>query len=90
MNKYKKALDFLLVGPADCYGDKTLTERNEIIENIKLIKELVERATPKKVVKMTVNSGYGSCPDCRQPVNFLERFCHCCGQELDWSEENGK
>lgn len=90
MNKYEEALGFLLIGPADCYGDKTLTERYEIIKNIKLLKELVERATPKKVVKMRADSEYASCPGCRQSVNCLEEFCHCCGQKLDWSKEDGK
>lgn len=83
MNEYENALEQLVVQYVDLFNKCAA-------ENVILLKKLVDRATPKKAVKMGIDSEYASCPKCGQFVNSLEKFCHCCGQELDWSEENEK
>lgn len=69
----------------------------------KKYKELVDRATPKKVVKLK-KSQYGythQCPSCEQLVGTIvynvnvrtiseiehDSYCCSCGQALDWSDE---
>ena len=47
------------------------------------IKELVERATPKKVVpKLGRGTTIVYCPHCHHTVD--NHFCCECGQKLDW------
>ena len=82
MNKYQQALNNCL-------------NRWAPAKDWNLLKELVEKATPKKP-NITVYNGF--CPNCHQAFE-LERtrqamlrpywlsFCPCCGQALDWSEE---
>ena len=82
MNKYQQALN-------NCVN------RWAPAKDWNLLKELVEKATPKKP-NITVHNGF--CPNCHQAFG-LERtrqamlrpywlsFCPCCGQALDWSEE---
>ena len=55
----------------------------------------LERLTPKKVGGDTVRlvdlhngawkkvGGY-KCPECNADVGYRNRFCHACGQALDW------
>lgn len=82
MNKYQQALN-------NCVN------RWAPAKDWNLLKELVEKATPKKP---DVNINNGFCPNCHNAFG-LERtrqamlrpywlsFCPCCGQALDWSEE---
>ena len=82
MNKYQQALN-------NCVN------RWAPAADWNLLKELVEKATPKKP---DVNINNGFCPNCHNAFG-LERtrqamlrpywlsFCPCCGQALDWSEE---
>ena len=82
MNKYQQALN-------NCVN------RWAPAKDWNLLKELVEKATPKKP-DVNINNGY--CPNCHNAFG-LERtrqatlrpywlsFCPCCGQALDWSEE---
>lgn len=82
MNKYQQALN-------NCVN------RWAPAKDWNLLKELVDKATPKKP-NITVHNGF--CPNCHQAFG-LERtrqamlrpywlsFCPCCGQALDWSEE---
>lgn len=82
MNKYQQALN-------NCVN------RWAPAADWNLLKELVEKATPKKP-EITINNGF--CPNCHNAFG-LERtqramlrpywlsFCPCCGQALDWSEE---
>lgn len=82
MNKYQQALN-------NCVN------RWAPAADWNLLKELVEKATPKKP-DVNINNGY--CPNCHNAFG-LERtrqamlrpywlsFCPCCGQALDWSEE---
>ena len=82
MNKYQQALN-------NCVN------RWAPAADWNLLKELVEKATPKKP-DVNINNGY--CPNCHNAFG-LERtrqamlkpywlsYCPCCGQALDWSEE---
>ena len=82
MNKYQQALN-------NCVN------RWAPAKDWNLLKELVEKATPKKP-DVNINNGY--CPNCHNAFG-LERtrqamlrpywlsFCPVCGQALDWSEE---
>ena len=82
MNKYQQALN-------NCVN------RWAPAKDWNLLKELVDKATPKKP-NITVHNGF--CPNCNQAFG-LERtkeamlrprwfsFCPVCGQALDWSEE---
>lgn len=94
MNKYEKALDDLQ-DYHDHYHDDVS------FENYQLLKELVEKATPKKPVKYIL--GYFSeddsrekdvyvdcCPNCDEIVDkefcYME-YCPHCGQMLLWEGE---
>lgn len=68
------------------------------LQDAAVIKELVERDTPKKVIKDTIINGECldySCPSCKVSINtdnlypdlyYLIKHCIYCGQRLDWSE----
>lgn len=84
---------------------KLLTEYNVTDENIRQIllggnqvKELIDKATPKKIKKPTSpeDFGYYSCPVCDgcnyNPLDDTTwklskaNYCPDCGQKLDWSD----
>lgn len=79
MNKYQQALN-------NCVN------RWAPAKDWNLLKELVDKATPKKP-DVNINNGY--CPNCHNAFG-LERtrqamlkpywlsYCPCCGQALDW------
>ena len=52
-----------------------------------LLKELVEKATPKKPIQKA--AGRTVCPNCERSIarEVSPRYCSVCGQRLDWSEE---
>jgi hypothetical protein len=83
MNKYQQALN-------NCVN------RWAPSKDWNLLKELVEKATPKKP-KITINNGF--CPNCDYAFGFERTkeavrrpyflsFCPCCGQALDWGTGN--
>lgn len=66
------------------------------------LKELVERATPKKIIiKCVIDRAYYRCPVCRKLIlddemasnmskELLKKdnaYCPSCGQALDWSDK---
>ena len=66
--------------------------------NLEVLEELVDRATPKKPINQStplVRQGY--CPNCKGELRKLgsrnevviegQPYCCSCGQALDWSEE---
>ena len=60
-------------------------------EDYKLIKELVERATPKKVIYHNEDVRYFDCPSCKTAISYDNdvkdhKYCLDCGQALSWSE----
>lgn len=99
MNEYQKALDKLCE-----LGRKELTFR-EICEMeiaVEILQELVEKATPKKVLKRETNGqeikiGNGTfklanmwyCPSCKNWISPSTSVNNCgnCGQALDWKVE---
>ena len=91
MNKYKEAYDFIL----------TATNGGEgMVKEMNIIRELVEKATPKKASYMSNYFGNElvtyECPHCRMTygrvnikVNInVVKYCPKCGQAIDWSEED--
>ena len=65
-------------------------EHREYSNAVKLLKELVERATPKKITQTDKNVEYYieyRCPNCESGVEYNEQqFCDVCGQALDWGD----
>lgn len=73
-------------------------------EDIRLLQELVDKATPKKIIKIDKKDidvvrkesitdivGYmWKCPNCKKIFGWLSisPYCKYCGQALDWSDEN--
>ena len=70
-------------------------------EDLKTIKEALEKQIPKKPLEQKygfcdlVGFFYVRlvCPECKQPVaqyskkkEYKPRYCHNCGQALDWSD----
>jgi hypothetical protein len=60
------------------------------------INELIDKATPKKVLPLREKEyGYGhQCPTCKSYVGTIiedgveyDNYCCSCGQKLDWSDE---
>ena len=81
MNKYQEALD-------------NAVDSGIITKDWKLLKELVDKAIPKKP-DITVHNGF--CPNCHQAFGLEQTreaiirprwfsFCPYCGQAIDWSE----
>lgn len=64
---------------------------SSIKRDILTLKELVDKATPKKILR-TVNDngepflprGYGECPKCKTVVGCNNKYCRECGQRLEW------
>ena len=93
MNKYQEAYEFIegIAGKEDVY-----IPFSDMDEAIKPIKELVDKATPRKPIEISHIGLYGwACPSCANCVsNYPKRghdkikFCYSCGQALDWSEED--
>lgn len=85
MNRYKSALSDIMC----CVPYGKLKEQEEIL------KELVDRATPKKPIEYpSFASGY-KCPNCESNIVLHGSHkicptpcCSWCGQALDWSEED--
>ena len=54
-------------------------------KDTKILQELVDKATPKKV-KTFPNSFYIKiCPNCGSTLETKRNYCGECGQKLDWS-----
>ena len=86
MNKYQEAYKRLSSRTYQ-YADK-----EGVYEDIEILGELVEKATPKKPRPLFLPMAYipHKCPVCWSPVNYRkEKFNYCpnCGQKIDWEEE---
>ena|SRR5690554_3531098 len=69
------------------------------LRDVEIIKELVERDTPKKPLLVEIsaeNIHHYDCSSCNTNINIgdsigynkvFNRFCKECGQRLDWKEE---
>lgn len=78
MNKYQEALDNAI-------------DSGIITKDWKLLKELVDKATPKKPYYWGDWYGdeYWKCPCCEKTYDVdygKNNYCHNCGQAIDWSE----
>lgn len=94
MNKYKKALN--TIGDTLTYymvrkDLNQLPSDNEIFDSMDTLRELVERATPKKLVATRHTR---RCPACNRQMSDINnahpnmKFCPNCGQTLDWRDED--
>lgn len=79
MNKYEKAFIHLREHVSFDTVDEMLD-----------IKELVERATPKKFLYSEEYIAFCHCPTCKRIVPIYGDYCPCCGQAIDWSEDDEK
>ena len=80
-------------------GGNQMINKKEIGEALDLCMELLEKATPKKPI-LEAMRGFSDeiashlvCPVCKIPIvnvwsrkEYRPRYCHVCGQRLDWSE----
>jgi len=70
-----------------------MEEKVDIKTNTDLIKELIDKQTPKKPLHQHELKQFGNCPVCMASVNqrINKGFCGACGKALTWSgEENIK
>lgn len=82
--EYQEALDWLSLS-SDCEDDEIA---------IKIIQELIDESTPKKVLNKRKSGAYvnvyvGECPKCGKFVTTIDKKpyqCEC-RQEFDWSDE---
>ena len=89
MNKYKKAFKdlnhFMFLNEA---GQEDYEE--EIKNTLAIIKELIEKETPKKVIRW---ASADKCPNCDSfeiidwDNNTECKRCSDCGQVLDWTQD---
>lgn len=95
MNKYQEALDRAVKDIEYHYADWGNDIPSERLEEIKLLQELVDKATPKKVSPKW-REGYDPklyypksfyCPSCSRQLRRDQSYkcCPKCGQALDWS-----
>lgn len=96
MNKYEEALDWLTwrcMEPNEDYEGLVYDQVPdfEIEANIEPLRELIEKATPKKPLEAPEhwNKYYWVCPTCEKlnPRVFNLNYCGYCGQKIDWSED---
>ena len=79
MNKYQEALNVLIV----CDLKDKFTKETDTL------KELVDRATPKKPIAFSFSNISGfECPDenCGALLEGMKQHCSDCGQALDWND----
>lgn len=88
MNKYQEALNIY-----SCLESETTEDEYTPLEYRKarhIIHELVEKATPIKILKSVDENGepclprnHGVCPICGFVVEHSDKYCHECGQRLE-------
>lgn len=58
---------------------------NYAVQTSNMSIEALEKQMPKKPVK---DREYTLCPNCKKvEIDWLDNYCHGCGQRLDWSVE---
>ena len=92
MNKYQESLNFFMCAnkmPTNItYEEIKNVDGEEVATYYMSLKELVDKATPKKVrykTYMKKESPY--CPVNDHRVYSGQKYCQYCGQRLDWSKE---
>lgn len=84
MNKYQEAMNYLwnLYDENKIYGIAS-----SYIGYLEILQELVDKATPKKLV---ATKHTRRCPSCARQMSNINnahpnvKFCPNCGQALDW------
>lgn len=83
MNKYQEAINEIIETSGEF-----LTEQEK--KSIEILQELVDRATPIKILKSVDENGepclprnHGVCPICGFIVEHSDKYCHECGQRLE-------
>lgn len=66
---------------------------SRLIRSIRVLDELVDKATPKKpnnYQKYSSDSdAWGKCPDCNKDVcDYADKYCPNCSKAIDWSEND--
>ena len=94
MNKYQEAFEIV-----DRLAQDAPNGREYLNKHHKALKELVEKATPKKPDNVWEHLGLTNytCPTCSSGLTSpadgftkvckRELYCYRCGQALDWSKE---
>ena len=86
-NKYQKAFDTIRIN----YPVMLMSNPPKDPEEIETMKELVDKATPKKLV---ISNRWKHCPNCgfnlaRENVfHCTHSYCRYCGQALEWFEDD--
>lgn len=88
MNKYQEAYKFI-DNLLDLNEDKRFPL---VVEYLKSLQELVDKATPKKVIRKPVKHYVDYyCPNCDRKLSSRTTYHFCpkkdCGQALDWSDD---
>lgn len=93
MNKYKNAIDVVARYCSDVKNG--VTPRMILTNELDILMELVEKATPKKVTHEAAKRTSCTCPNCLNVVDLFETkvrvkydYCKICGQALDWSKDD--
>ena len=88
MNKYQDAFE---KASLCCLCTDTAEEAHEYLD---ILKELVDKAAPKKYeLKSEMVDGvkwtHAICPNCKEVIDEFEYYPYCpnCGQAVDWSDE---
>lgn len=97
MNKYQESFEHLCKHTEflqEMYVDENKFNKENYLKDKQIIKELVDKETPKKIdmIRYKKYDGYdiGICK-CGAIIDISLNddeinYCHKCGQKLDWSE----
>lgn len=89
MSKYTEAMSSIIYTMHYRVKPKYLGHVED--ENMDLMYELAEKASPKKPIEAPErwNKYYWVCPTCEKlnPRVFNLNYCGYCGQKIDWSED---
>ena len=87
MEEIKKIIAFLsLDGETGLIDDANLLNQYRMLGTAKELRESKEKQRAKKPL---ANKYYYFCSNCgtRRSIKQKHKFCHDCGQAIDWSEE---
>lgn len=88
MNKYEEAFNvietILHLMCGEEREDGYRPSHDEMVNSMEDFKELVERATPQKLLYNGEYVSFYKCPNCKKVVPIHGNYCPCCGQALDW------
>jgi len=92
MNKYEEAFNvietILHLMCGEEREDNYKPSHDEMVNSMEDFKELVERATPQKLLYNGEYVSFCNCPNCKKVVPIHGNYCPRCSQALDWRVEN--